>query len=295
LSFVVGCGSKTGTQTTPGSMAPKVLVIGVDGLRGDGIPSAETPHTDALLEVAAWTFFASTHLEAQTVSGPGWTGILTGVDANKHGVDSNSDWADINRDYPTMISRAHSLGLSTATAIHWEPIHTYIIESGVTDTAILGDDQEVADQMSEVLENANHDLHFVHFDDVDQAGHAHEFSIHNPEYRAAIEVVDGQIGQLTAAIAARATRADESWLIIVSSDHGGEGTSHGGVNTENRTIPLILSGDNVRLGKLKGTNTIPGEHDVGFVSNLDIYPTVFAHFGHSPLPDWALAGQVRGL
>ncbi len=292
--LLTGCENESERETPPGS-APKALVIGVDGLRGDGIPGAETPRLDALMESAAYTLFASTQLEAQTVSGPGWTSILTGVDADKHGIHSNSDWLDIDRSYPTMIARAFDLGLPTATAINWTPIQLNIIESGVTDEAILGTDEEVASGMADLLETEDFDLHFVHLDDVDHAGHSSGFSTGNPEYVEAVEVIDVLVGQMLDAVEARSTRSGESWLIALTSDHGGLSTGHGGTTPDYRAIPLILAGDPVSPGEFPGAGEVPGELDGGFHSHMDPYPTVFEHLGHAPQADWGLDGATRGL
>ena len=52
----------------------------------------------------------------------------------------------------------------------------------------------------------------------------------------AIEIIDGQVGRVLKAIEARSTRGDEEWLIAMTTDHGGEGTSHGALNDACRTI-----------------------------------------------------------
>jgi len=229
------------------------------------------------------------------MSGPGWTSILTGVDADKHGIYANGGYSDIDRSYPTLPGRVHELDLPTATAIHWQPIQVSIIEDGVVNEAMVGTDLEVADAMSESLENGDYDLHFVHFDDVDGAGHSSGFSPDNPDYLDTVRVTDGYVGRLIDAIAARATRSDENWLVVVTSDHGGLGNSHGGVEPEIRAIPLIISGDGVSPGEFSGAGAVPGELDVGFVSHLDVHPTVMQFLGFPPQEDWDLDGEVRGL
>ena len=250
--FLAACDLGEADGPVPEGNACKVLVIGIDGLRGDGIPATDTPSLDQLMEQGAWSLFASTQLEAPTVSGPGWTSILTGVDAEKHGIYGNSNYTDIDRSYPTLLGRAHGLGLPTSTAIHWQPIQLDIIEEEVVNEAMVGNDLEVTDAMSEVLETDDFDVHFVHLDDVDGAGHSTGFSPDNPDYLEVVGVTDGYVGRLIDAIAARATRDEEDWLVLVTSDHGGSGTSHGGVAPAIRAIPLIISGDGVSPGEFTG-------------------------------------------
>ena len=229
------------------------------------------------------------------MSGPGWTSMLTGVDSDKHGIVGNGGWDGLNRDYPTLIARTHSLGLPTATAVNWLPIQTSIIEEEVTNEIILGGDEHITDGMAELLEWDDLDVHFVALDDVDHAGHSDGFSPEEPNYVAAIETADELVGRLLSAIASRPTRSEESWIVVVTSDHGGSGTSHGGVTPEHRAIPLIVWGDLVVAGELTGGGEVPGELDVGFVSHMDVHPTILEHLGHPPEESWDLDGASRGL
>jgi predicted AlkP superfamily pyrophosphatase or phosphodiesterase len=293
--LLVNCNSDKAPGTgAAASGTPKVLFIGIDGLRGDGIPASQTPHLDGLLDSGVWTLFASTQLAAATVSGPGWTSMLTGVDADKHGIVENGGWDDMNRDYPTLIARAHDLGLRTATAVHWLPIQINIIEADVTDQTLVGTDEDVATGMADMLRDGDFDVHFAALDDVDHAGHASGFSVNVTAYRAAVATADAHVGLMLEAIAERTTRDEESWVVVVTSDHGGLGTSHGGVDADSRAIPLIVSGDRVSPEELTGAGNVPGELIAGFVSHLDVHPTIMAHMGYPPNDDWDLDGAVRG-
>ena len=57
---------------------------------------------------------------------------------------------------------------------------------------------------------------------VDKAGHAYGFTAETPEYLAEIEEKDGQVKLLLEAIERRPTRSEEEWLVVVTTDHGGE-------------------------------------------------------------------------
>ena len=291
----VACALGESDEPVPLGSDRKVLVVGIDGLRGDAVPVADTPAMDALMAVGAFSLFASTQLEAPTVSGPGWTSILTGVDSGKHLVVENGGYGNRDERWPTMLRRAHDAGVPTATAIHWFPIQTSIIEDSAVNEVTIGTDALVTQGMEQMLEEGDYDLHFVHLDDVDAVGHRFGFDPENAEYLEAVRVADGYLSRLLAAIGSRATRAQEDWLIIVTSDHGGVGTSHGGAGAEHRAIPLIIAGDGVVAGELTGASAVPGDLDVGFVSHLDVHPTVMRYLGLGPQADWQLDGVVRGL
>ena len=85
---------------------------------------------------------------------------------------------------------------------------------------------------------------FVHLDHVDHAGHSHEWG--SEEYRLAVEKADQLIGEVLRAVQQSGTA--ENTLVLVSSDHGGKGTSHGGDSPEELTIPWIAAGAGVRSG-----------------------------------------------
>lgn len=285
-----------GEEPTPIlDLEPKVLVIGVDGLRGDAPAATNAPNMQGMLREGAGSWFGSTQLSGPTVSGPGWVSILMGVEPQQHGLYDNESWPSLDPSFPSFIARAHGLGYETATAIHWIPIQTSIIEPGVSDHIALGTDEAVTEGMVGFLEDTETDVAFVHLDDCDGAGHGFGFSNAVPEYATAVEVTDGYIGQLLEAIEARPSRAEESWLVMLTSDHGGFGTDHGPLDSDNRTIPVLFYGDPVTGGEFGGSSEIPGELDLGFVSHLDIYPTLFSHLGHEPDSTWRLDGFVRAL
>lgn len=269
----------------------RVLVIGLDGVRGDVAELAATPAFDRLTAQGAFSYRASTQLDAATSSGPGWASILTGVDAAKHGVDSNDEVAT-NPDYPTFMARAHDdLGLSTAAAVHWIPVQAALMEDDVVDELSVGGDEHVTDSMADLLREGDHALHFVHLDDVDHAGHENGFDPSIAEYVAAVELVDGQVGRLIDAIEARATLADEDWLIALTSDHGGDLFGHGALSAEHRTIPLVFAGPLHPTAELVPESAFePGD---GFVSHMDVHATVMTHLGLPPDASWGLDGIAR--
>jgi predicted AlkP superfamily pyrophosphatase or phosphodiesterase len=80
---------------------------------------------------------------------------------------------------------------------------------------------------------------------VDHAGHSYGFDPNAAQYISAIEIVDGQIGPILNAIEQRPNYANEDWLILISSDHGGMSTSHGGTSIEHREVAFIASGNSV--------------------------------------------------
>jgi hypothetical protein len=230
--------------------AQRVLFIGIDGCRSDGYEAAATPNLDALRDVG---FYSPDGLNDDiTVSGPGWSGLLTGVRSNLHNVTDNGFGNHNLAQFPSFFQRIEDLtpDRNTVSIVHWSPINDYIVGSSADEALNVSTDQAVADEAVArliVSGSAGADPHavFLHFDEVDYAGHSNMFDPTVPAYLAAIEGVDAQIGQVLAALYARPAFEQEQWLIAISSDHGGVGYSHGGTSIEHRRIPFIVSGAGV--------------------------------------------------
>ncbi|MDO8511205.1 MAG: alkaline phosphatase family protein [Nanoarchaeota archaeon] len=282
LGTVVG-DSLYRSQKRPG----KVLVIGVDGLRPDALQEAVTPNIDTLVADGAYSFKARTG--AYTVSGPGWSNILTGVWENKHGVKDNSFKGANYAQHPTIFTRIEDskshLNTHVVTSLDWftelilpqadVKIYHPFEEEG---------DKKVAETASQLLSQHSVDLMFTYFMGVDEAGHAYGFDPKIPEYISEIETIDRYVGMLMGAIKKRSAYNQERWLIILTSDHGGKGKSHDGVGEEAMEVPLIMHGPAVEKGEI-----------VSVPRQVDIAPTVLTYFGIPIQPEWGLDGKVVGL
>jgi predicted AlkP superfamily pyrophosphatase or phosphodiesterase len=211
---------------------------------------------------------------------------MTGVDADKHGVSSNDtdDLEGHDPAYPSFLERAHALlGARSVAAAHWVPVLLLTAEEAFEEVA-LGSDDSVTEQMAEFIETGDFDVHFVHLDDPDAAGHEGGFAVGNPLYISAIEACDGRVRSLLQAVLARPTVADEEWLIVITTDHGGDGFNHGGIDEENQTIFLIAAGASLVPQDLSSE-----------ASHMDVHPTVMHFLGATPEADWNLDGSVVGL
>ncbi len=227
------------------SSAQRVLILGIDGMRSDVSQIAETPALDNLKSEGVYSPDALN--DDITISGPGWSAILCGVLSPKHNVTSNNFSGNNYALYPSFFSRieAYDPGLNTVSICHWSPINNSIIQGDADDVFNVSSDQAVEDQV--IIQLLNEDPHviFAHFDDVDHAGHANGFAANVPEYIEAIEDVDKHIENIFAVLKARPNYIDENWIILVTSDHGGLGFSHGGTSFEEENVMLIASGNNI--------------------------------------------------
>lgn len=227
----------------------RVLIIGIDGCRASVLSTASTPNMDNLMQSGYFTLDART--EAPTWSGVGWTAMMTGVWKDKHGVNDNS-YIGQNLNYPHFFKRVNDQypSLNKYSIVHWGPINTHLenFNSG-EQRFTYGTDLEVENKAVDVLTNESPDVMFLHFDDVDHAGHSVGFLSSEPDYVSAIETADTRVGSVLSALYARPNYANENWLIIVSTDHGGNAAGHGGSSIEERTMFMLAAGDIDQFGE----------------------------------------------
>lgn len=232
----------------------KVLMIGIDGCRPDALVAANAPTLDSLMSSGTFTLHARTIYP--TWSGPGWSSMLTGVWYTKHGVTDNSFSGANFAAYPHFFNRVEEFdsSLFTASICQWAPVNDYIVDRADL-ISNPGSGIGVATTAASLLSAQDPDVVFLHFDDVDHEGHATGFSPANPLYLSAIEGVDAHIRTVLNALRSRPDYANEDWLVMVSTDHGGIGTSHGGNTEEEKTIFLILSGGGLPVQELTPLTT----------------------------------------
>ena len=223
----------------------RVLVIGIDGLRSDCLLAANTPALNSL--IAEGIFSPDALNNDITYSGPGWSGMICGVWSDKHGVTGNNFVGSNFEAYPSFMRRLEleDSALNTYSICHWAPINDYILGEDVDEATNVSTDAAVRDGAVSILENGDPHAMFLHFDDVDINGHGFGFNANVSEYMNAVEATDQFISDILVALTSRPNYANENWLTLVSTDHGGIGFNHGGTSIEEETIFFIASGDAV--------------------------------------------------
>jgi predicted AlkP superfamily pyrophosphatase or phosphodiesterase len=299
LGLKVACAQEAGADRSP-----RVLVIGIDGVRPDILLKANTPNLEELIRTGAFSARAQTGLP--TLSGPSWASLLTGVWKEKHGIMSNDFPFPENRldRYPDFLTRIEQVRpeLRTFAVADWPPlIEPQTSEEGATAPPVLSEaidarvaldggqtgwaeaDERSVEAAVEELERNDPAALFVYLGNPDEVSH-HTGSIED-EYVAAIERADRHVGRLLEAIRARPTYAAEDWLILVSTDHGRlPNGGHGGTTQEERTIFFLANGSRIPQG------TIPTPPEI-----VDVAATALHYLGIGPRPEWELDGEPVGL
>jgi len=279
------------THAAAADKKPKLLIIGIDGCRPDALAKARTPHLDEL--VATGVLLPAENLPsrntgAETTSHPMWFSILTGVWPDKHGI--RRGWYKKERHnpaYPHFFARlkGHNPQIVTASVSSWRGIERHMTTNADINEC-LETDPPTAHRAVDVVSQEQTDALFVHFGDPDTVGHKDGFSPDVPAYLAAIEGVDERVGRVVQAMRQRPNYKDENWLVLVTTDHGGKGTTHTstGQVPEMRKVFIIVSGESARQGKATTS-----------VYTVDVAATALVHFGLKLDLAWKLDGQPVGL
>lgn len=299
----------------------RVLFIGIDGCRADavtaGMERGLLPQMKALSEsehgLLTRKFFAGgekgTPTHQPTISGPGWSSLLTGVWIDRHHVKDNKFLGARFQSYSHFMRRIKEVKPTAfcASMVDWPPIHDFIANGSRVNGAEFLDvkftatpdasrhfidnpekDIEVRDVALNTLRTQNPDAMFVYFGSVDEFGHGAidsraSFSPDSMLYLNAISHVDSHIGELLRAMRARPKFADEDWLILITTDHGGRGNSHGGDSDDERNIWLIAHDQH--LPKEQLLNQPSGQ--------TSLVPMIYQHLGIMPKPEWNPAPPVE--
>ncbi len=298
-AWTAACGPPAVDRAEPEDRRrPKVLVIGLDGVRVDVLRAARTPVIDGLIEQG--TFSDSATTGHPTVSGPGWSSMLIGVWPEKHRVTGNDFTGNAYQDYPDFLTRLEGLApeLGTLAVLDWPPLGEAVdggpLVSDRVDRKVLLQGREEDDGYREAdslaveeaareLSGGDWDAAFVYLGNIDVVGHANGSL--SDEYRAAIEQADRQVGRILEAVRSRPGYGSEDWLVLMSTDHGrSDDGSHGGESQQERTIFYLASGPSAVKGKPAVAPHI-----------VDVAVTAMTHLGIRIEPEWKLDGRVVGL
>ena len=224
------------TTATPLPAVQRVLIITVDGLRPDAIALAPMPNLLALMETGAYSLTAQTTYPSATL--PSHTSMLTGMCPDKHGVDWNDYIPEKGfANGPSIFDLAHDAGLKTVMVVSKKKLRQIAVEES-TDVFVYVNDRDsvVAERAAPIIAEG-FDLMFIHLSLVDMLGH--EYGWMSPNYLIGAFRADEAIGMILTALDEAGLR--EGTLIIVTADHGGHETSHGGRSPAETTIPWVLT------------------------------------------------------
>jgi len=286
-----------GSRMFAATPSKHVLLVGIDGCRGDAIEYSQAKHLKQLIGEGAYTdkidVLGDRITGADTASGAGWAAIINGVWADKHGVPANDFRNNKLAKYPSFLQRIKQVEPHTEVAAFttWQPMYEHCFGKAdyvrfVTDGDKQGyemGDRLVGAEAAKYLQTNKPTAMMVYFGNTDAAGHGYGFHPKSYKYTNAIESVDLQLGLVLEALRGRASYQNEDWLIVVCTDHGGKAKGH----SLGREEPEIRYGFCI----IHGRQVQPGSKLAKTHSNVDLAPTVMQHLDIQPAEDWKLDGK----
>lgn len=246
-----------------GKTEKKAVIIGYDGCRADVLTKMVDGKSavDTLLDDGAsinLSYCGGVNYPAEntqdTSTAPGWCSILTGVWASEHGITANGITKSL--EYKTLLttlieeSKIDSSSFITKWKGHFDRKNaTYNEEKdyceennlNVSFNRLKNDEASHEYTLNEVSKKDCADFIFVIYEPTDSTGHNYGFTINNPRYKEAFNTADQYGFETINAIKQRATYDTEDWLIIITSDHGGIGTDHGGASIQERMTFIVAN------------------------------------------------------
>jgi predicted AlkP superfamily pyrophosphatase or phosphodiesterase len=272
----------------------RVVLISLDGVRGDAIPYM--PTLAALTQRALWTDAMHTVLPAITL--PAHLSMLTGRDVTEYAITHNTMDAGIaavmriNGITPVFAwARADSMRTAAVAGMSLIPpsqrAEAQSFFAVDTLVAVDSDAPALANATLALMRgDAGIGLMFVHFPDADFAGHTYGWieanGVHTSAYRAALARVDSAIAMLWNEVSASVDAGHTA--VLITADHGGghgEGCESGEAPTHTHCsahpgdarVPFALVARDVTARRVTDSLTI-----------TQVAPTVGALLG-MPVPE----------
>lgn len=230
-----------------------VIIIGVDALSSTGIRKATTSTFDQLMQEGAYTMDARCVMPSESFSN--WSSMIMGAGPESTGLTTgNYDFENpelppvvYGNEYPyfpTIFSviKSQRPDSEVGAVYQWSGFES-LFEKSQVDFYLSGETKEETAEKAINYILGSHPLYtFVHFDNVDIAGHVYGYE--SDAYYKAIHQTDSLVGTIVHAMK-EAKMLNES-LVIICSDHGGFGYSHGGRSEKEMIVPFILYGKGVK-------------------------------------------------
>lgn len=250
IAAVMVCGAKS-------MKAKHVILIGMDGWGAYSVPKAhDIPNLQSLMDNGAYTLKKRSVLPSS--SAINWASMFNGAPTEMHGY---TDWNSTTPEIPSPVLNNHGIfptifsilreaypQAETGCIAEWGGIKHLVDTLAINYVDVASNYEKDPEQLCRMAETYIKEkkpmLAAICFDQIDHVGHA--IGHDSRPYYDAIASIDKQIGRIIEATK-EAGIYDET-IFIVTSDHGGIGTRHGGKSLLELESPFIICGKNVKKG-----------------------------------------------
>jgi predicted AlkP superfamily pyrophosphatase or phosphodiesterase len=259
-------------------LARHVVVIGLDGCRPELLRDHSTGALRSLWEEGAYTWNAEAAVPS--VTQVNFASMLTSCGPEKHGIDQvawdHESSPKLRVKVTTIFEVLASQRMSAVALLGHEKL--YPVEKpapGVHFEHSPHGAKSAAPLAAQMLRDRQPAFSFIYFGDLDGAGHRSGWL--SDDQVATMTEINRGVELVMAAI--RDSAMNDDTVVIVTSDHGGLGKAHSAGRPEDRTIPWVCWGANVKRGAALGA--------AQRVHNLDTAATALYVLGIQPQPhEW---------
>lgn len=238
------------------SLQRKVLIISIDGVTGSELQTIAPPAIEELKKTGKYTYDVLRGSVSNDASS--WASMITGASYSKHLIKTDAfqptpkeNSHDAPPTYRTVLDYILQYkSVKTAVVTPWAPLRTYLKLADIN--PVVSTDLAVKDSVVNILNTQSAvGTVVVNFREVLTAGANGGFLASNSNYKNAILKADEYVGNIVTALKARKNFANEDWLIIVTSNHGGS-------DSDTKPGFLIASYKDLKAELLKksGFNTV---------------------------------------
>jgi len=234
--------------------ANHVILIGLDGWGSYSVEKAEMPVVKKLMNEGSYTLKKRSVLPSS--SAVNWASMFMGASPELHGY---TEWGSQKPELPSRevshygifpsiwgLFRDANPKAEVGYIYEWDGM-AYLAEIKAINYVELSKDCEktpsvTSKSAAEYIRNHRPNLLGVIFNNPDEIGHhdGHD----TPAYYQKLKELDTYIGQIVDAV--KDAGMLEETIFIVTSDHGGINTGHGGKTMMEMETPFIISGKNVK-------------------------------------------------
>ena len=251
-------------------MKDKVILISIDGLRSDGLLACGNPYLAELER--EWAYSYEARSMTPSVTFPCHFSMTHSVTPQRHGILTNTYVPQVRPVLGIFEKIKAAKGVS-AMLYGWEELRdiaspgtlkfsTYI-DAYFRDSA----DTVLTDCALGMLREDKPDFLFLYLVDTDEKG-GHDNGWMSEEYLRRVSIAVDCVKRVVEAYGSE-------YSMILMSDHGGHGRTHGTDMPEDMTIPLMFRGPRFTPGRIEGE-----------LSLLDIAPTIADLLGIEPEEEW---------
>ncbi len=236
--------------------AKHVVFIGLDGWGAYSMPQADMPAVKSLMEKGCYTMKKRTVLPSS--SAPNWASMFMGAGPELHGYTTwGSKTPELpsrvilkNNIFPTIfqIYRTAFPEAEIGVLYEWGGIKYLVDTLSVNYYAQAPDYNKFPSSLCKMAEEyikfKRPSLVAVCFDNPDHIGH--QAGHGSKAYYDKLKELDGYIARIVEAV--KEAGMMEQTIFMITSDHGGIETGHGGITMDEMETPFIISGKGIRQG-----------------------------------------------